>query len=92
MALSFQDSPWRVLNGALTAAAILLALGPALAASPAGDKIVFETDRFGVDAAGVMTLNKPEVRQGSTLLRAATATATGLDDEAVKNSTWMPRG
>lgn len=92
MPLSFQDSRWRWLTGALIAAAILLAPGPARTASPAVEKIVSDSEGFKVDGSGGLTLNKPVVRQGSTLLRAATATATGLDDESVKNSTWKFSG
>jgi lipopolysaccharide transport protein LptA len=75
---------------ALAAAAALVGLQLASAASERREPILMNSQGLRGDASGV-TIKAPEVRQGSTVLRAANATATNTQD-GYKNSTWKFTG
>jgi lipopolysaccharide transport protein LptA len=83
----------RGLIGSLAVAALLVAGAPAIAAGIAREPIQWRAKGGleGGDPSGTLTLNLPEVRQGSTLLRAAKASATGIEQSA-DNSTWELTG
>lgn len=89
MALMYPDSR----SGGLLCilASALLCLQPVFAAGERRERIQWDAPGGLSVVAGVLTLQKPEVRQGSTVLRALKATAIGLDGGA-DNSTWKFTG
>jgi lipopolysaccharide transport protein LptA len=83
-------SRWRGPVIALAAAATLLGLQLAFAASERREPIILNATGMRANASGT-TVDAPVVTQGSTVLRAAKATATNTED-GYKNSTWKFTG
>jgi lipopolysaccharide transport protein LptA len=87
----YPDSRWRGPMIALAAAATLLGLQLASAAGERREPITVDSrEGMSFNASG-LTINAPQVRQGSTVLRAAKARATNTED-GFKNSTWKFTG
>ena len=80
----------RNLFGALAIAALVVAGHPAEAAGISREPIDWHADGgvdFGGESSDALVMKRPVVRQGTTRLTAAKATATGVDQDA-GNSSW----
>jgi lipopolysaccharide transport protein LptA len=96
MALFIPDRRQRGLRTALAAAGTLLCLLPAHAAGDNREttewQVVLGLNTNIDDNAGTLSTEKLELRQGSTLLRASKAAASGMAAGNVRNSTWVLTG
>jgi lipopolysaccharide transport protein LptA len=91
MAPIHPDRLCRDLLSALTAVA-MLCLQPAFAAAVSQERIVWSArDGIRGNFSTVLSIGGPEVRQGTTFLRALKADATGLEN-GPENSTWKFSG
>jgi lipopolysaccharide export system protein LptA len=89
MALTHQNKRRRTSLWAL-AALSLLWLEP-LHAADRNEPLHFDADQATGNMSETLTLVSPQVREGSTVLKALSGVATGLDG-GLKNSTWVLTG